>query len=278
MNKAPGQIAILPLRALRFLLDAGADTAVDAQPRDWTQPSKSAARRADSRSAAYQSVVGQRPGLLGGLVGPEAVLADARARAGACVSIAQLKSALKAFEGCGLRATATHLVFADGNPEADLMLIGEAPGREEDRLGLPFVGASGQLLDRMLAAIGLDRRQVYISNVIFWRPPGNRTPSSEEIAACLPFVKRHIELAQPKVILLLGAIAAKSLLNESDGITRLRGKWFDYQAGGQTIPAMATFHPAYLLRQPGQKRNAWRDLLSVAERLGLNGATAYDAG
>lgn len=267
------QKVIEPLRALRYLLDAGADTAVDAAPRDWTRSLQSMTASAVGQSAANRSTAVQRLGL----VGPEAVLADARAQAGACASIAQLKSALQAFEGCGLRATATNLVFADGNPEADLMLIGEAPGREEDRLGLPFVGTGGQLLDRMLAAIGLDRTNAYIGNVIFWRPPGNRNPSSEEIAACLPFVERHIELAQPKVILLLGAIAAKTLLNETDGITRLRGKWFDYKVGGQTIPAMATFHPAYLLREPGQKRNVWRDLLNVAERLGLKGAAANDA-
>ena len=270
-ERAPNVIE--PLRALRFLLDAGADTAVGAGPRDWTRPRHSMTASAVSQSAANRSAAVQRLGL----VGPEAVLAYARAQAGPCSSIAQLKSALQAYEGCGLRATATHLVFADGNPEADLMLIGEAPGREEDRLGLPFVGTSGQLLDRMLAAIGLDRTNAYIGNVIFWRPPGNRNPSSEEIAACLPFVERHIELAQPKVILLLGAIAAKTLLNETDGITRLRGKWFDYKVGGQTIPAMATFHPAYLLREPGQKRNAWRDLLNVAEQLGLKGAASNDA-
>ena len=162
-----------------------------------------------------------------------------------------------------------NLVFADGNPDGRVMLIGEGPGSEEDRRGLPFVGASGQLLDRMLACIGLDRAQVYISNVLFWRPPGNRTPTDAEVAACLPFVERHIELANPDFLVLLGGMSAKTLLARTEGILRLRGRWRPYQHAGMAtpIPALPTLHPAYLLRQPQQKRLAWRDLLSLGKAL-----------
>jgi DNA polymerase len=160
-------------------------------------------------------------------------------------------------------------VFADGNPEARVMLIGEAPGADEDRLGKPFVGASGQLLDRMLAGIGLDRQSAYITNIIFWRPPGNRPPTAAEVAACLPFVERHIELVSPELLVLLGAPSAQTILARTDGISRLRGRWFAYQSAGlaHPVPAMPTYHPAYLLRQPGQKRSAWRDWLAILARL-----------
>lgn len=149
------------------------------------------------------------------------------------------------------------------------MLIGEAPGADEDRLGKPFVGVSGQLLDRMLACIGLDRRSTYITNVIFWRPPGNRPPTAAEIAACLPFVERHIELVSPEVLVLLGAASAQTLLARNDGITRLRGRWFPFESAGMArpVPAMPVYHPAYLLRQPAQKRAAWRDWLAILARL-----------
>jgi DNA polymerase len=189
---------------------------------------------------------------------------DAQRIAQACQTVAELKDALARFEGCALKATATNLVFADGNPEAPLMLIGEAPGRDEDLRGLPFVGRSGQLLDRMLAAIGRDRSSVYISNILFWRPPANRTPTSEEMATCLPFVLRHIELVRPKVLVALGGIAAKQLLETTEGIMRLRGRWQSFALPGLApIPIMPSFHPAYLLRQPAHKRLAWRDLLAV---------------
>ncbi len=166
-----------------------------------------------------------------------------------------------------------NLVFADGNPNASIMLVGEAPGEDEDRQGLPFVGVSGKLLDRMLATIGLDRTNVYISNVLFWRPPGNRSPTDAEIAACLPFAERHIALVQPKILVLLGGVAAKTLLRTKDGITRLRGRWVDYTPQlGRTdvspIRCLPIYHPAYLLRQPGAKRQAWRDLLLLKK--GIN--------
>jgi len=160
-------------------------------------------------------------------------------------------------------------VFADGNPEARLMIVGEAPGGEEDRQGLPFVGPAGRLLDRMLASIGLDRTTAYITNIVYWRPPGNRNPTSAEIVACLPFLERHIELVQPKVLVLAGGVSAKALLNVTEGIMRLRGRWFTYQTPNlaRPIPTRAIFHPAYLLRTQAAKREAWRDLIEIKKRL-----------
>ena len=192
----------------------------------------------------------------------------ARAIASACHSLAELAAALERFDGCSLQQTATRLCFADGSPQAKLMLIGEAPGAEEDRQGKPFVGPSGQLLDRMLAAIGLDRRSVWITNIVFWRPPGNRAPTTAEVAVCQPFVERQIELLRPRHILFLGGSAARGLLEVTEGVTKLRGRPFVYQpADAAPIPAGITFHPAYLLRQPLQKRLAWRDLLTLRRQL-----------
>jgi DNA polymerase len=162
-----------------------------------------------------------------------------------------------------------NLCFADGNPEARLMLVGEAPGADEDRIGRPFVGVAGQLLDRMLATIGIDRTKIYITNTVYWRPPGNRTPTPAEAAACLPFLERHIELVSPEILVVAGAAAARTLLARSEGITRIRGRWFQYQNAGMArpIPALPIFHPSYLLRTPGQKRQAWHDLLTLREKL-----------
>ena len=181
----------------------------------------------------------------------------ARAVAEAATTLEELREALAAFEGCNLRLTATQMVFADGTPGSRVMMVGEAPGRDEDLQGLPFVGRSGQLLDRMLAAIGLDRHSVYIANVVPWRPPGNRDPAPHETAACLPFIKRQIELSDPDFLVLLGKSAAHTLLETTEGILRLRGRFRPYDTGRRTL------HPAYLLRQPLQKRYAWRDFLML---------------
>jgi DNA polymerase len=188
------------------------------------------------------------------------------------LSCADLKEEISRFEGCALKHTAMNLVFADGNPDSGVMLIGEAPGEDEDRQGKPFVGVSGKLLDRMLSAIGLDRSQVYISNILFWRPPGNRAPTDIEIAACLPFVERHIALVNPKVLVTLGGVAAKSLLRTANGITKIRGRWTEYQPSvGSTlnvpVPCLPIYHPSYLLRQPAAKRQAWNDLLTLKKHL-----------
>ena len=185
----------------------------------------------------------------------------------------ELRAALESFEGCALKKTATNLVFTDGNPDADVLFVGEGPGAEEDRQGLPFVGPSGELLDKMLASIDLARADVLISNTVFWRPPGNRTPTPQETAACMPFVERLIELTDPKVLVPLGGPAAKSLLGQSAGIGRLRGKWFSFETPRMSHPVPATpmFHPAYLLRTPMQKRAAWNDLRLIRRKLTESG-------
>jgi DNA polymerase len=193
----------------------------------------------------------------------------ARDIAAACSTLEDLRAALATFDGCPLSATATNLVFNDGNPETELMLIGEGPGADEDRAGKPFVGKSGQLLDRMLASIGLDRTKCLITNVVFWRPPGNRTPTDAEVQACLPFLYRQIALVRPKRLLLVGGLSAKVLTGNPAGILRSRGKWVQVQVPGleAPLPALPTLHPAYLLRTPGAKREAWADLVLLRRTL-----------
>jgi uracil-DNA glycosylase len=193
-----------------------------------------------------------------------------------CNSLPELKAALEAFDGSQLKKLATNTVFADGNPASRIMLIGEAPGRDEDAAGLPFVGRAGKLLDRMVAAIGLDRSTFYIINVMPWRPPDNRNPDPGEVAMCIPFLRRHIELTQPKILILLGAVAARHVLGLNDGIMKLRGRWLEYRIGSEMIPVLPTLHPAYLLRQPAHKKLAWRDLQSAADRLDALGLPAKD--
>ena len=256
-------IDIDSLAALRWQVEAGADEAIVETPVDRYAASAVPAK------VVPAPVVRAVPAAAAPLQAPTAAVQSARSLAAAARSVAELAEALAAFDGCPLKRTATNLVFADGNPEARIMLIGEAPGADEDRLGRPFVGVSGQLLDRMLGCIGLDRRSAYITNVIFWRPPGNRQPTPAEIATCLPFVERHIELAMPEILVLVGGASAKTLLARNDGITKLRGRWFSYESAGMSrpVPAMPTYHPAFLLRQPAQKREAWRDWLAIGERL-----------
>lgn len=198
--------------------------------------------------------------------GEDAVEA-ARDAARSAASLEALRKVLASFEGCNLSRTAKNLVFADGNPEARVMFVGEAPGRDEDLQGLPFVGRSGQLLDRMLAAIGLDRSNVYIANVVPWRPPGNRTPSLQETEICKPFIARQIDLVDPDILVFLGGASAKALTGVADGILRLRGRWMPYRTASREIRAIATLHPAYLLRSPIQKRLAWRDFLAISAAL-----------
>ena len=274
--------------ALVWQIEAGADEAIAHTPIDRfaAPPPRPAAVRAQAPIAqaptapasARPSVV-VRPPPPSVLVAADTALGAARAAAVAAPTLDSLRAAVEAFEGCALKETATHTVFADGVADSPVMFIGEAPGADEDRIGRPFVGVSGQLLDRMLSATGFLRSvNAYITNILFWRPPGNRDPSSEEIALCLPFVMRHIELIRPKVLVCLGGPAAKTLLGRAEGITRLRGKWHEFRTQGMfergeaPIAAMAMFHPAYLLRTPGAKREAWRDLLAVKSRLADAGA------
>jgi uracil-DNA glycosylase family 4 len=198
---------------------------------------------------------------------PEEAVTAARQAARTAASLAELRAILVGFNGCALKVTATQLVFEDGNPEARVMFVGEAPGRDEDLEGKPFVGRSGKLLDRMMAAIGLDRRSAYIANIVPWRPPGNRTPTPQESAICLPFTLRQIELADPDVLVCMGGPSAITLLGIKEGILKSRGRWFDFHTGKREIRAIATLHPAYLLRSPLQKRLAWRDFLAIKKAL-----------
>lgn len=210
----------------------------------------------------------RRPTLTTATVPDEGQIKLARQLAASASTLDELRQQMAAFDGCNLKFTAKNLVFADGNPNADLMLVGEAPGRDEDLEGLPFVGRSGRLLDSMLAAIGLDRTSAYIANVIPWRPPGNRTPTPHETEICRPFIERQIELVNPKVLVNLGGPSAKTLLNTTEGILRLRGNWRVHTTqSGIAIPAMPTLHPAYLLRTPAHKKLAWRDFLEVKAKL-----------
>ena len=263
---------------LKWQVAFGVDEAMTDAPLDRLTPASHPASSPSSDPARAKIEASARPAIVRPIVpaaSRQPALQSAREIAAACTTLHELNAAIDAFTACPLRATANTTVFAAGRAGAALMLIGEAPGRDEDLQGLPFVGRSGQLLDRMLGAIGLDRqaqdnRGVYITNVLPWRPPGNRAPTTEEAAMCLPFIQRHIALAQPKALVLLGGAAAKFLLGVEDGIMRLRGRWRAYEpaeATGLTVPVMPTLHPAYLLRQPAQKAMAWRDLLAVKQRL-----------
>jgi uracil-DNA glycosylase family 4 len=260
---------------LAFYLEAGVDALLGEAPVDRFagDEARAEAPRAEPAPAPTARRPPPRPAASGEAStavappAPEAAVMAARAAAKNAASLADLRAILDGFEGCALRGTARQLVFADGNPQARVMFVGEAPGREEDLEGLPFVGRSGQLLDRMLAAIGLDRSSAYIANVIPWRPPGNRTPTPQETSICLPFTRRQVELADPDVLVCLGNPAAQALLEAKEGIMKTRGRWFSYHTGTREIRAIATFHPAYLLRQPLQKRLAWRDFLAVKQAL-----------
>ena len=266
------------LSALRWLLEAGADEAIADEPLNRFKipfplvGDGGASKLPLPEARLRPSPLPHREG--GKLAAAEAVSLStapgaARALAASCTTLAELRAAVHNFEGCELKHQARNTVFADGSPQGRIMLIGEAPGRDEDEQGLPFVGRAGKLLDRMLASIGLDRSKVYITNVLNWRPPQNRDPSPEEAAACLPFLHRHIELAEPQLLILLGAVSVRHVLGLTDGILRLRGRWEAYQSGGlgRAIPTMLTLHPAYLLRQPSAKKLAWRDFLAISEKI-----------
>jgi len=250
---------------LRWYLDAGVDETVGEVPVDRF----AASTRPAAPPRPIRPETEDMPAASVAPAHAAAIHGTAAHIAAGCATLAELKAALEAFDGLALKRTAHATVFADGNPEAALMVIGEAPGQEEDRQGLPFVGKSGKLLDRMLASIGLDRGGAYITNVLPWRPLENRKPTPDEVAVCLPFVSRHIELVDPQVLLLLGGAAASAILARSDGINRLRGRWMEFNSPGlsRPVPVLASFHPAYLLRTPEAKRGAWRDLLMIQRRL-----------
>jgi len=273
-----------PAQLLAFYLEAGVDCALMeepvnrlAEPETAPHPVETAlSPQIGSQSSQINPKVNPKVNQhesLGPAAGreplptPEAAIQSAREAARTAPTLEGLRELLENFDGCALRATATRLVFADGNPKARIMFVGEAPGRDEDIEGLPFVGRSGKLLDRMMAAIGLDRSKVYIANVIPWRPPGNRTPTPQETQICLPFIQRQIELVNPDIMVTLGNPSTQALLETREGIMRTRGKWMEYHTGTRTIRAIATFHPAYLLRSPSYKRLAWQDLRAIKKAL-----------
>jgi len=260
-----------PYRIFEFLSAAGVETLLGDEPVNRLAPRP---KEPESRAIAgdRQPANDARPASSPAPAAPDDAAMAARQLAASAPDLDTLRDLLDRFDGCALKGMATRLVFADGNPLGRVMILGEAPGRDEDEIGRPFVGRAGQLLDRMLAAIGLDRNQAHIANIVPWRPPGNRTPTPQEIAICMPFIQRQIELAAPDVLVTMGAPATQNLLGQREGILRLRGRWFDYQTGGhdrpaRTIPALATLHPAYLLRQPAQKALSWRDLRALRARL-----------
>lgn len=260
-----------PVDVLRFYAENGVDIALDeTAPNRLAEPAtiieghkfevpKREAPKPFGAPAAQRNIAAP--------AAPEAAIRDAGQLAANAKTLDELRAAVESFEGCALKATAMRTVFADGNPAARVMFVGEGPGAEEDREGLPFVGRSGKLLDRMIAAIGLDRKSAYIANIIPWRPPGNRTPTPQESAICLPFIKKQIELADPDILVCLGGPSATTLLELKEGITRTRGRWFEYDTGTRKIKAIALFHPAYLLRSPAHKKLAWQDLLSIKKAL-----------
>lgn len=250
------------LALLSWYRDMGVSEAVSDQPLDRFALTKAAAQVARPVETVQPAPVPAAT------VGGAEIVETAREIAAKAGDLDQLRAALEAFNGCPLKLRATQLVFADGDPQADVMLIGEAPGRDEDLEGLPFVGRSGQLLDRILAAIGLDRASVYIANTVPWRPPGNRDPSPAELATCRPFLERQVELVAPRLVVALGGAAMREVMGVSGGILRNRGQWRDILIGSHACAGMATLHPAYLLRQPGQKRLVWQDMLSLKAKLG----------
>ncbi len=269
---APETAARLEARAiLAWYLDAGVDEAVADEPVnrfEAPEPPRPATPLRPAVPPPRPAAAGKRGEAPVRLEPQDRIVRGAHELAAAAATLEELRAAFEAFDGCPLKETATNFVFSDGNPEAGLMFVGEAPGGEEDRQGVPFVGPAGQLLDLMLKAIGLDRDRVYITNIVPWRPPGNRNPSPAELAACLPFTKRHVELAAPRVLVPAGAVSAKALLDTKEGILRLRGSKKIYKtSSGLPIPARPILHPAYLLRSPARKRETWRDLRGIRRDL-----------
>jgi DNA polymerase len=280
------------LDILAFHRDAGVDIALEDAPVDRFAQSVSqseqsrlpASRETNSRDAEPRASQNRITGIGSHATGfalsgddgqknsaapvpPDTATLAARDAAKGADSLEELREALSRFDGCALKNTAKNLVFADGNPKARVMFVGEAPGADEDREGLPFVGRSGKLLDRMMAAIGLDRTSAYIANIVPWRPPGHRTPTPQESAICLPFIRRQIELADPDILICLGKPSMQTLLGINEGIKVSRGRWREFDTGKRVIKAMATFHPAYLLRTPGEKKFVWRDMLALKKAL-----------
>jgi DNA polymerase len=252
---------------LAFYAQAGVDALVQETPVNRFEEAETPAVPRPAAARAPIQAPTARPAPVASPPAPDAAAMAAREAAREAKTLDELREILRGFDGCALKTTAKQMVFADGNPLAKIMFVGEAPGRDEDIEGLPFVGRSGKLLDRMMTTIGLDRTNAYITNIIPWRPPGNRDPTPQESVICLPFIQRQIELVNPDVLVCLGKPSSQTLLNLKDGILKTRGRWYPYMAGARQIRAMVTLHPAYLLRQPIQKRLAWRDFLAIQKEL-----------
>ena len=257
---------------LQWQVDLGADACVEESPQTVRAAAPAAATPARAIEPTERAVAAAPAETAAKLSTPllAAAIEDARQQADAATTIAELEAAVRSFTGCALKKTATTTVFAQGNPQSRLMFIGEAPGADEDRQGFPFVGASGQLLDLMLSFIGLKRESdFYITNTLFWRPPGNRPPTTDELEICHPFVEKHIALVDPKILVLVGGTATKAVLNDNRGITRLRGQKFTYTNSymQREVPVHVIYHPSYLLRQPTAKKQAWADLLALKSAL-----------
>lgn len=246
--------------ALDWYRAVGVDFAVGEEPVD-----RFAASAAPSRARPVPVAETAQPAPMA--VSAPSDPSETTALAAGAKTLEELRAVMEAYDGCLLKKRATQLVFADGNPKAEIMLVGEGPGEQEDLQGKPFVGRAGQLLDRMLAAIGVDRSKVYIANMVPWRPPGNRDPTPEEMALCTPFLIRQVELVAPKFLVTLGNVPTKSLFQTQNGITKMRGQWRDLTVGHHQVRALATLHPAYLLRTPASKALAWRDLLSLKQAI-----------
>ena len=263
LSDAVGPDAPDPYELLSWYAEMGVTEALDDAPQNHFAAAEQFPAAAGDAPRLKRSAPLAVPPMAAAATAPDDAALTARAMARDAATLEALKDAMSRFEGCALKATAKNLVFADGNPAARVMLVGEAPGADEDRAGLPFVGRSGQLLDRMLATIGLTRtEQVYIANLLPWRPPGNRTPTPQEVAICLPFIQRQIELVDPDILVCVGRPSAMALL-EVKSIMAARGRWLEYDSGNRRIPALPILHPAYLLRSPLDKRLAWRDLRTL---------------
>jgi len=257
-------------KILEYYVDIGIDELIDESPRDYFVTPQEL-QKAQSPQIPVEHKEKPKPATQPKIVNLSlaGIITQAKELADAATNLDQLKAAVLQFEGCAIKRTAQNTVFSDGNPASSLMLIGEAPGEEEDRQGIPFCGASGQLLDKMLAAIAYNRSNCYITDSIFWRPPGNRQPTSEEITICKPFLEKHIALIDPELIVLVGGVAAKSLLGVNESISRLRGKNYTYKTpySDKQYPVAIIYHPSYLLRSPINKKATWQDLLEIRKKL-----------
>lgn len=269
-NVTKSDVSYTPEELLKSYIEWGVDEAISEEPINWfTETDNIKIKQNITKVSSSKTSTNQTPISSTPLASQQEHIEMAQKMAANCKNLDELNAAILEFEGCSLKKTASNTVFSDGNADSSIMIIGEAPGGDEDRIGKPFVGQAGQLLDRMFTAIDMKRENdFYITNILPWRPPGNRKPTDAECDLCLPFIKRHVELFQPKLIISVGGTSANALLNTKTGITKLRGKWQEYLISGKTVPIIPIFHPAYLLRQPQFKKQTWHDLLAIKAKIG----------